>query len=89
MMTRGSRRPTLAEQETAGHAAGTLMWLLVAPPPAPEQHVLAVEFHSPEGRRWNAIGGGTTVAEAITFARESCPDGVVWEAVSWNDLYGE
>jgi hypothetical protein len=56
---------------------------------APEQRILAVEFRSADGRRWNAIGGGATVAEAIIYARESCPDDEPWDAVSWNDLYGE
>ena len=56
---------------------------------APEQHVLAVEFRSPDGRCWNAIGGGSTVAAAITYARESCPADTSWDAVSWNDLYGK
>jgi hypothetical protein len=57
--------------------------------PSPEQRVLAVEFRAPDGRRWNAIGGGPTVAAAIAYARESCPDDATWVAVGWNDLYGE
>jgi hypothetical protein len=57
--------------------------------PRPEQRVLAVEFRAPDGRRWNAIGGGATVAAAIAYARESCPDDATWVAVGWNDLYGE
>ena len=58
-------------------------------PAAPEQRILAVEFRSPDGRYWNAVGGGATVAAAIIYARESCPDDVTWDAVSWNHLYGE
>ena len=52
------------------------------------QHVLTVEFASPDGRRWQAIGGGATFADAIGFARESCPTGTSWRLVRWNDLYG-
>lgn len=55
----------------------------------PAQRILAVEFRSPDGRRWSAIGGGVTLAEAIGCARESCPDDTTWDAVGWNDLYGE
>jgi hypothetical protein len=55
----------------------------------PEQRILIVVFQSADGRRWEAIGGGTTVAAAIVSARDSCPDGASWEIVHWNDLYGE
>jgi hypothetical protein len=53
------------------------------------QRVLAVEFRAVDGRSWSAIGGGSTVAAAISSARESCPGGVSWDAVAWDDLYGE
>ena len=56
---------------------------------APEQRVLAVEFRSADGRRWNAVGGGATVTAAILDARESCPEHATWEPVNWNDLYGD
>ncbi len=56
---------------------------------APKQRILAVEFRSADGRHWNAIGGGATVAAAIIDARESCPDNATWDAVNWNDLYGD
>jgi hypothetical protein len=83
-------------EDTAGHAAepalrapnGKFLRLPVAQAP-PEQRILAVEFRSPDGRYWNAIGGGATVAVALTYARESCPEDATWEPVSWNDLYGE
>jgi hypothetical protein len=58
-------------------------------PAAPTQRILAVEFRSRDGRHWNAIGGGATVAAAIIHAPESCPDKATWDAVSWNDLYGD
>jgi hypothetical protein len=56
---------------------------------AARQLILAVEFRSDDGRFWNAIGGGATVATAIHSARESCPYATTWQAVSWNDLYGD
>jgi hypothetical protein len=67
---------------------GKLNRLPVAPA-APEQRILAVEFRSPEGRHWYAIGGGARVAAAIDWARESCPDDETWHLVGWNDLYGD
>jgi hypothetical protein len=48
-----------------------------------------VDFRSPDGRYWNAIGGGATVAAALAYARESCPADATWEPVTWNDLYGD
>jgi hypothetical protein len=54
-----------------------------------EQRILAVWFRSPDGRSWRAIGGGATVAEAISSAREACPDHTTWDAFGWNDLYGD
>jgi hypothetical protein len=58
-------------------------------PPVSKQRVLAVEFRSPDGRTWRAVGGGPTAAAAIEYARESCPAGAEWHVVGWNDLYGE
>lgn len=62
---------------------------LVTQPPGLQQRVLVVEFRSLDGRTCVAIGGGPTNAEAIAFARESCPTGEEWQAVGSNDLYGE
>jgi hypothetical protein len=58
-------------------------------PTVPTEQLLAVEFHSTDGRSCHAIGGGPTITEAISCARESCPDEVTWVAVRWNDLYGD
>ncbi len=85
-----------ADEATADHPAGApspaangkLLRLPVAPA-APEQRILYVEFRSPDGRSWNAIGGADTVAGAVIYARDSCPDDATWDAVSLNDLYGE
>ncbi len=52
------------------------------------QLILMVEFSSPDGRGWQAIGGGDTLADAIAFAHDSCPTDASWQPVSWNDLYG-
>jgi hypothetical protein len=54
-----------------------------------EKRILAVEFRSRDGGSWNAIGGGPTVAAAVRYARESCPAGTQWDAIGWEDLYGE
>jgi hypothetical protein len=51
--------------------------------------IVAVEFRSRDGRSWQAIGGGPTLAAAIQYARRSCPADDSWDAVSWEDLYGE
>ena len=58
-------------------------------PAAPGQRILAVEFRSPDGRSWTAIGGGATVGAAISYAQEGCPDGTTWDALGWEDVYGE
>lgn len=57
--------------------------------PAPMQLSLMVEFRSQDGRNWQAIGGGDTLADAIAFAQHSCPSDGTWQPVSWNDLYGD
>lgn len=53
------------------------------------EHLLMVEFTSPDGRGWEAIGGGDTLAAAIAFAQHSCPTHTTWQPVHWNDLYGD
>ena len=62
---------------------------LPATPSVPVQHVLAVAFLAPDGRTWSAIGGGATITAAIADAREGCPDDATWDAVGWNDVYGD
>jgi hypothetical protein len=63
--------------------------VLLPDAPAVKELILSVEFRSPGGRSWNAIGGGETLAAAIEWARESCPQDTMWELVRWDDLYGE
>lgn len=53
------------------------------------QAIIVVQFRGPGGEEWSAVGGGDTVEEAIAFARDSCPPGVLWQPDSWQDLYGE
>jgi hypothetical protein len=55
--------------------------------PAIAQWILAVEFRSTDGRSWSAIGGGDTVASALDWARECCPDDTSWELRGWEDPY--
>jgi hypothetical protein len=55
----------------------------------PTQTILSVEFSSPDGRTWQAIGGGDTLTAAIAFAHDSCPTDTTWQPVGWNDLYGD
>ena len=56
---------------------------------APSQVVLMVDFSSPEGRTWWAVGVGDTLADSLAFARDSCPTDTAWQATRWNDLYGD
>jgi hypothetical protein len=53
------------------------------------QHILVVEFTSPDGGAWQAIGGGDTLADAIAFAHDSCPTHTTWQPKSWSDLHGD
>lgn len=56
-------------------------------PSAFNAYLLNVDFESPDGGEWSAIGGGESVAEAIAAARGSLPAGR-WAAARWNHLYG-
>ena len=82
---RGFRSTTRLEQASSTASAGTLS----ATPAAPSQVVLMVDFTSPEGRTWWAVGLGDTLAEAIAFAQDSCPTDTTWQPTRWNDLYGD
>lgn len=57
--------------------------------PAGSPVVLDVTFASDEGARHRAIGGGTTFADAIEFARASLPGDHGWRLVDWADVYGD
>jgi hypothetical protein len=75
-----------ARASTTGH--GRLVRLPVQRA-VQKQRVLAVWFRSPDERSWYAIGGGATVAQATTDARQSLSDDMAWDAVIWNDLHGD
>lgn len=87
---RGFRPATSAYREPARLTVPTGT---VIPFPSTEaghaQHILMVEFTSPDGRAWQAVGGGETLADAIAFAQDSCPTNTTWQPIHWNDLYGD
>jgi hypothetical protein len=56
---------------------------------ASREVVLMVDFTSPEGRTWWAVGVGDTLVDALAFARDSCPTDTTWNPLGWNDLYGD
>jgi hypothetical protein len=53
------------------------------------QVVVSVELEAAGGRRWQAIGGGASLSDALAFARESAPGGRAWRVVRVTDLYGD
>jgi hypothetical protein len=53
------------------------------------EFVLMVDLNSPDGRSWWAVGVGGSLAEALAFARDSCPTDTTWHPTRWNDLYGD
>jgi hypothetical protein len=64
---------------------------------APEAHshdrpatvLLSVRLAGSKGERWDAIGIGSTHADALTWALESAPAGVSWLVCSWSETYGD
>ena len=61
---------------------------------APEAHVhstvvLNVRLAGNDGERWDAIGIGSTLADALDWALESAPAGVSWLVASWSETYGD
>ena len=80
-----SASTTRIEQTAAIVSDGTLP----AAPPGPAQVVLMVDFTSPEGRIWWAVGVGDNLDDAIAFAQDSCPTDTTWRPLDWNDLYGD
>jgi hypothetical protein len=62
---------------------------LTARQPTRPQVVLSIEFEARDGSRWRAIGGGSSLDEAIAFARAGAPDGRSWIVVRIEDLYGD
>ncbi|HUE68647.1 MAG TPA: hypothetical protein VMP38_10725 [Candidatus Acidoferrum sp.] len=84
-------RPAETTHGEAGRRTGPEGTLTLFPPrpSAAAQLSLMVEFTSPDGRTWQAIGGGDTLSAAIAFAQDSCPTDAIWQPISWTDLYGD
>ena len=76
------RNTTRLEEAGPTAAEGTLS----AAPAGPGQVVLMVDFTSPEGRTWWAVGVGGTQTEALSFAQDSCLTDTAWQPTRWNDL---
>ena len=53
------------------------------------QRIIRVSLRAQTGERWDAIGGGTSVDEAIAFAVASAPGDRRWRVVRWRDVYGD
>lgn len=90
--TRRRRLPDVPSASTAPiEQAGSTApeGTLPAAPADPGQVVLTVDFTSPEGRNWWAVGVGDNLADAIAFAQDSCPTDTTWRPLDWNDLYGD
>jgi len=62
---------------------------VTATPATSGQVVLMVDFVSPDGRTWWAVGVGDTLADALAFAHDSCPTDAAWHSTRRNDLYGD
>jgi hypothetical protein len=65
------------------------------PVPAARPHeravtvVLSVRLAGSDGERWDAVGIGSSQAEALTWALESAPAGPSWLVCSWSATYGD
>jgi hypothetical protein len=53
------------------------------------QRIIRVSLEAQTGERWDAIGGGESVEEAIGFAVESAPNDRRWSVVEWRDVFGD
>jgi hypothetical protein len=51
--------------------------------------VLDVSLVGANGERWRTVGLGETVTAALTWARESAPEGTWWLVSDWADLFGD
>jgi hypothetical protein len=57
---------------------------------AAARYVFAVTLLADDGAKWEAVGGGATVNEALAFAVASAPaGGRKWRPVYWHELYGD
>lgn len=53
------------------------------------QRIIRVSLEAATGERWDAIGGGRSVDEAIEFAVASAPNDRRWRVLGWRDVYGD
>jgi hypothetical protein len=53
------------------------------------QKIIRVSLRSPDGERWDALGGGDSVDAALEFALESAPADRRWRVVGWRSVYGD
>jgi hypothetical protein len=53
------------------------------------QRIIRVSLQAQTGERWDAIGGGSSVDDAIEFAVASAPGDRRWRVVGWRELYGD
>jgi len=82
-------RPRSFRPTRLGRAGSAPARPFLATAATPSQVVLMVDFVSPEGRTWWAVGVGDTLADAIAFAQDSCPTDTTWQPPRSNDLYGD
>jgi hypothetical protein len=57
--------------------------------PLRSSDALRVTLEGPAGERWTAIGGGSSVGDALAFAVASAPGDTAWRIVGWSDVYGD
>jgi hypothetical protein len=62
---------------------------LPEPTERPQWLVLDVSLVGANGERWRAVGLGETDTDALTWARESAPEGTWWLVSGWADLFGD
>lgn len=53
------------------------------------QRIIRVSLEAATGERWDAIGGGRSVDEAIEFAVASAPNDRRWRVLGWRDVFGD
>jgi hypothetical protein len=49
---------------------------------------LRVTLEGPSGERWTAVGGGSSIGDALAFAVASAPADTAWRIVGWADVFG-
>lgn len=52
-------------------------------------YLITVDFEAPDGQVVFAVGGGSTLDDAVGAAREALRPGPDWKMVRWNHVHGE